>query len=446
VYKSHQVFANALEASPTLCVLIMPAVVFYFQLHQPHRLRKFSVFDTEPNYFDEPLNAEICRKVADKCYRPGLQLLLDLIHRHPDRVGFALSVTGTLLDQLQANAPDVINLLRELAATGRCEFLGETYYHSLASLYSPDELTQQVTQHASTLQSLIGAPAPRVVRNTELIYSNDIAAAFGSMKQPPESPPPPVAILTESAPQVVGSNSSGGMYSTTGSTLKVLARNATLSDDVAFRFSNRQWNHWPLTAAKFAHWVVDGAAASGGLVNLFMDFETFGEHQWAQTGIFQFLSSLPDALFTADKSISLVTPSQAVELYQARAAFNTSKPISWADTARDLTPWRGNAMQVHALEELYRLERTLKDRVRWSQQNDQPEQQAQAQQLLTSWRKLTTSDHFYYMSTKGAADGSVHAYFRHFDSPYESYISFMNVLDHLRTRVLALGAPTSLGM
>lgn len=427
----------------------MPAVVFYFQLHQPHRLRKFSVFDTEPTYFDEPLNAEICRKVADKCYRPGLQLLLDLIHRHGDRVGFALSVTGTLLDQLQAHAPDVIGLLRDLASTGRCEFLGETYYHSLASLYSPDELTQQVMLHASALQSLVGAAAPRVVRNTELIYSNDIAAAFGSMKQSPEGPSSSIAILTEAAPQVVGPNSPGGLYSATGSTLKVLARNATLSDDIAFRFSNRQWNHWPLTAAKFAHWVVDsagaggagggGEGASGGLVNLFMDFETFGEHQWAQTGIFQFLTSLPDALFAADKSTRLLTPSQAVELCQPTAAFNCSKPISWADTARDLTPWRGNAMQVHALEELYRLERTLKDRVR----SALPEYQPQAQELLATWRKLTTSDHFYYMSTKGAADGSVHAYFRHFDSPYESYISFMNVLDHLRTRVLALGTPTS---
>lgn len=432
----------------------MSSVVFYFQLHQPHRLRKFSVFDTEPTYFDEPLNAEICRKVADKCYRPGLQLLLELIKRNPERVGFALSVTGTLLDQLAAHAPDVINLLRDLAATGRCEFIGETYYHSLASLYSPDELTQQVLDHASALQSLIGAPAPRVVRNTELIYSNDIAAAYAGMKLPvspssPSSPPSspsadlqsPIAILAESAPQVLGANSPGGMYSATGSTLKVLARNATLSDDVAFRFSNRQWNHWPLTAAKFAHWVVDGAGASGGLVNLFMDFETFGEHQWAQTGIFQFLTSLPDALFAADKNMSLMTPSQAVEHYQPKGAFNTSKPISWADTARDLTPWRGNAMQVHALEELYRLERTLKDRVRTATHQLQPE----AQLLLTTWRKLTTSDHFYYMSTKGAADGSVHAYFRHFDSPYESYISFMNVLDHLRTRVLALGAPTSLG-
>jgi len=420
----------------------MPSVVIYFQMHQPYRLRRYSVFDQRPQYFDDASNTEICRKVAEKCYRPGLQMLLDLVRRHRGAFRVAISITGTLLEQLEAGSPDVVALLRELVQTGSCEVLGETYYHSLSSLYSPDEFAMQVAMHTRRMEEVFSV-TPRVFRNTELIYSNEVARAIGAMKDA-NGKPRFTGVLIEGVPNLLGRRSVGKVYSAAGSPLRVLMRSATLSDDIAFRFSDRHWNQWPLTAGKFAKWIaqspsagVGSGGAGAGLVNLFMDFETFGEHQWADTGIFQFFDSLPDAVWAADRNAKFISPSEAIAGAGRGAApgdiFDCPEPISWADEARDLSAWRGNAMQRSALDELYRMELMVKDRARGAQEDD--EEGLDALRALADWRRLTTSDHVYYMSTKGAADGSVHSYFRPFESPYEAYISFMNVIEGLRRRV-----------
>ncbi len=386
--------------------------VFYFQLHQPRRLRKYSVFDTDGRYFDDDANGQICRRIAEKCYRPGLTLLLELCS-----AGFAcgLSISGSLLEQLDEYATDVVDLLHQLAATGSCEFLSETYHHSLAALYSPTEFEAQVKLHARALAAEVGA-SPRVLRNTELIYSNDVATMVAGLHD--ASGNSYIGMLTEHAPSVFGGRGPAGVYAPAGiSQLKILTRHAELSDDVAFRFSAKGQRLAPAEYAQRIARAAKLAPVSGGLVPIFMDFETFGEHQWAQSGIFEFLRALPGAL--KESGAVCLTPSQALERPPI-AVVDCPHPISWADEARDVSAWRGNAMQVHACESLYRLEQTVKA--------------TGDQKLLNDWRALTTSDHVYYMSTKGGNDGAVHASFRAFESPYESYVAFMNVLTDLSRR------------
>ena len=390
----------------------MPAVCFYFQVHQPYRLRRYSVFDTDRHYFDDYKNAEICRKVAAKCYLPTLETLLDAVKSSEGKFRCAFSITGSALEQFEEFAPDVIEAFAKLNDTGAIEFLDETYYHSLAFLYSREEFRAQVQMHREKIQHLFGQN-PRVFRNTELIYNNDLAHFVAHMGY--------AGILTEGADGILGSRSPNNIYRPPHTTkLKVLLKNYRLSDDIAFRFSNRHWELYPLTADKMAKWITQ-INGNGELCNLFMDLETFGEHQDAETGIFDFLKQLPAAVFNASAENSFVTPSEAVDRFEGKADIDVPHMISWADNERDLSAWLGNAMQSNALHELYKLEGTLKER------ND-PE-------LLSDWRRLTTSDHFYYMCTKYWADGDVHKYFSPYESPYDSYINFMNVLDNVQTRV-----------
>ncbi|MEC9372342.1 MAG: glycoside hydrolase family 57 protein, partial [Planctomycetota bacterium] len=317
----------------------MASVVFYFQVHQPWRLRRYTVFDTDHFYFADGENDRIMRKVAEKCYRPATQLILDLVRRHEGRFRVAYAITGTALDQMEAWAPDVIDIFRELAATGCCEFLGETYHHSLAFLYSREEFRAQVDLHSKRIEELFGV-TPRVFRNTELIYNNDVGHFVSEMKDA-AGRPRFAGMLAEGADFVLGYRSPAYVYrpphtgaGPDGRPFGLLLKNFRLSDDIAFRFSNRDWKEWPLTAEKFAHWV-NQINGDGYLCNLFMDYETFGEHQWAETGIFRFLEALPEKIFDINPGQNHFNPpSEALAQFDPVGAFDAPHMISWADTER----------------------------------------------------------------------------------------------------------------
>ncbi len=390
----------------------MASICLYFQMHQPTRLRSYSVFDTEPSYFDDYKNAEYLRKIAGNCYLPTTELLLDLLHKLDGRFSLSLSITGVLIEQLREHCPKVIDQLAKLADTGLVEFLGETYYHSLAFLYSRDEFSDQLDLHSQTIENMFGQ-TPKVFRNTELIYSNDLAYFVASLGKYH-------GMLAEGVDHVLNGRTPNFCYTPPHTdNIKLLLKHYRLSDDIAFRFSNRNWSQWPLSVNKFASWIAE-LNGKADLCNLFMDIETFGEHQWAETGIFDFLSALPAKLLEAGSN-EFLTISDAMQRYDAVDEYDVPHITSWADTERDLSAWLGNAMQSNALHELYKLERPVKS--------------SGDEAILADWRKLTTSDHFYYMSTKYMADGDVHKYFNPYESPYDGYINFMNVLDNLHKRV-----------
>jgi len=388
----------------------MASVCFYFQVHQPSRLRRYSIFDTESNYFDDYKNAQICRKVAHKCYLPANRLMLKLIDRYEGRFRISYSITGTVLEQLEEYAPEVLSTFQALAQTGCVEFLCESYYHSLAFLYSKAEFAQQVRMHQQRTEELFGQK-PVVFRNTELIYNNDLAHFVKEMGFE--------AVLCEGADHVLGYRSPNFVYRPAGiKGLKMLLKNYRLSDDIAFRFSNQDWPEWPLTAPKFANWVSD-VNGNGNVVNLFMDYETMGEHQWEDTGIFDFLEHLPEEVLRHPDN-DFKTPTEVAREYEPVGELDVPYMVSWADIERDLSAWLGNAMQSNSLHALYQIEEQVKE-------TEDPD-------IISAWRKLQTSDHFYYMCTKWFADGDVHKYFNPYDSPYDSYINFMNVLDNLNSR------------
>jgi alpha-amylase len=389
----------------------MPSVCFYFQVHQPMRLRHYTVFDQNDYYFDDYKNASICRKVANKCYLPANRLILDLINRFDGRFKVAYSITGVLLEQLLTFSPEVMSTFDALAETGCVEFLAETYYHSLSFLYSRNEFVDQVNKHTDTINKYFGQK-PRIFRNTELIYNNELATLI-------ESTGNFDAIITEGADHILGYRSPNFVYKPKDCKhLKLLLKNYALSDDIAFRFSNRDWTQWPLTADKFAQWISD-VNGNGNVVNLFMDYETFGEHQWEDTGIFDFMRHLPETVLRHPDN-NFKTPSEVVDSYQPVGVIDVPHVISWADIERDLSAWVGNAMQSNAIHELYRLEKKIK--------------KTGNEKIISDWRKLQVSDHFYYMCTKYFADGDVHKYFNPYNSPYDSYINFMNVLGNLNSR------------
>jgi alpha-amylase len=386
----------------------MSSVCLYFQVHQPYRLRHYSVFDSAARYFDAAENRRIACKVAQKCYLPATRLLCDLCRKYKGKFRLALSITGTALEQLERCAPPAAEAFAQLAATGCVEFLAETYHHSLSLMFSEAEFRAQVELHRKMLADRFNAQ-PRAFRNTELIYDNDVARVAADLGF--------AAVVTESTKAVLGRRTPGHVYRAADAPIKLLLRNHQLSDAISFRFSDHTWSEYPLMADKFARWIKQ-SESSGPLVNLFMDYETFGEHQWAQTGIFDFLAALPR--FVLEGGNEFLTPSQCIERYKPSAALDVPHAISWADTERDLSAWLGNAMQTSAMQELYRLE--------------QPIKVGGNAKLLEDWRRMTASDHVYYMSTKRLADGNVHQYFSPYESPYDAYINFMNVLDNLRAR------------
>jgi len=401
----------------------MPAVCLYFQVHQPYRLRRYSVFDDDPFYFDNERNQTILERIAEKCYRPALTKLVELVRRHDGQFRLAFGLTSTAVEQLRDWAPDVIELFQELAATGACEFLAETSHHSLAFLFSRAEFEAQVKRHEAMLAELFGV-RPAVFRNTELIYSNELAvylAGLGKYR----------GVLCEGVPGLKGFTTPDVVCRPPGSLdLGLLLKNFRLSDDVAFRFTDQGWENWPLTAEQFAKWVgrING---QGSVCNLFMDFETFGEHHWEETGIFGFLDELPDRILEVNPGANeFKTPSECLAAFEPVGEYDVPRFISWADTERDLSAWLGNDMQKHAAAEVYELEAAVKKR-----------HNAGDEYILEDWRKLTSSDHLYYMCIKYWSDGDVHRYFSPYDSPYDSYINFMNVLENVRKRCEARPNP-----
>ena len=400
----------------------MPSICFYFQVHQPMRIKKYRFFDigNDHNYFNDQSatnlnNLKILKKVADKCYLPANQTLLEMIKRHPEfKISFSFS--GVFLEQLETSMPEVLASFQELVATGNVEILDETYYHSLSFLYSPEEFKYQVEKHRKMIQRLFGL-VPRAFRNTELIYNNDLARVVEEMGYK--------VILAEGADHVLGWRSPNFLYRPQGlDKIKLLVKNYKLSDDIAFRFSEKSWKEHPLTAEKFARWVAEHNG-SGEVINLFMDYETFGEHQWADTGIFEFLRHLPSEL-ARQSDIDFVTPSEAAARYRPVGELDAPHFVSWADTERDLSAWLSNDMQREAMEKIYALEGEIKNI------NDE--------RLLEDWRRLQTSDHFYYMCTKWWNDGDVHKYFNPYDSPYDAFIAFINALNDVRLRSQNLAA------
>ncbi|MBC7693748.1 MAG: alpha-amylase [Methylotenera sp.] len=420
---------------------------FYFQVHQPWRLRqyRFREVGRSESYFDEELNATILRKVANKCYLPMNNLLLDLIQEHGSAFKAAFSITGTVLQQMEEYAPEVIPSFKRLFETGQVELLSETSHHSLAALHSPEEFREQIAIHRQLCTRLL-VPPSRVFRNTELISSSGIARQVQELGFE--------GMLMESADHIMrrgqGSSSPGPAsnrsplfkYRMKGAgEVVALLRNYRLSDDIAFRFSDRDWAQWPLTSEKFAQWIrfIDAenpVAAQGGnpFVGLFMDYETFGEHQWEDTGIFDFMRALPGKLLK--RGFQFVTPTEAVS--SARQAgmaqlheLDAPEPFSWADSERDLSAWQGNGIQDSSLRAVHALEKAVKEEA--EALGRAPGEKGA--QLLETWRRLTTSDHFYYMCTKYFNDGDVHKYFSPYESPYDAHILFMNVIADMERRV-----------
>ncbi len=395
------------------------AIVLYLHVHQPFRVRDYTIFDAghDHNYFSEPQyhartnNEQILHKVAAKSYLPTNRALLDILHQHPE-FRLSMSITGTVLEQLELWSPEALQSFKDLVATGRVELLAETYYHSLAFFYSRFEFEKQVRMHREKLQQLFGV-SPRVFRNTELSYNNDLAywADQAGYK----------GIITEGWDAVLDWRSPNFVYRPSYTeNIRLLVKNYRMSDDIAFRFSNRQWSEWPLTTEKFVHWANSLEHAQTN-INLFMDYETFGEHQWGETGIFDFLKHLPSE-FLKHEGNAFMTISEAIDTFEPVDALDIPTTITWADAERDLSAWVGNAMQQQTITELYSMENDVLGT------NDPA--------IIQDWRRLLTSDHVYYMCTKYFTDGDVHAYFSPYESPYDAFIAFGNALRDLKLRVL----------
>ena len=389
------------------------SICLYFQVHQPARLRLYRFFDIgkDSHYYDDFANRTILRRVAQKCYLPMNALLLELIEANKGAFKVAFSISGSVLEQFDRYAPEVIESFRKLAQTGCVEFLSETYYHSLASLSSEIEFKNQVLKHKAAIEHYFGV-TPKAFRNTELIYSDAIGEMVSEMGFK--------TMLTEGAKHVLGWKSPNFVYScANASSLKLLLKNSSLSDDIAFRFSDRGWSDWPLTGEKYLGWM-KAAAQNEDIINLFMDYETFGEHQKASSGIFEFMRFFPEVVL-ADGEFEFVTPSQATKKHRPVDVLDVFDPISWADEERDVTAWLGNELQNDAFNKL----------------NDQAEKLAllNDETLWSDYGHLQESDHFYYMCTKFFSDGAVHKYFNPYDTPYEAFINYMNVLSDFILRV-----------
>jgi alpha-amylase len=395
----------------------MPSICLYFQVHQPKRVKKYRVFDVgfDHNYFNDSSdtslnNVKVLQKVSEKSYLPANKLLFKLLKDYKD-LKISYSFSGIFLEQIEKSCPEVLSTFQKLVDTGRVEVLSETYYHSLSFFYSKKEFEEQVKLHKEKIYKLFGVK-PVTFRNTELAYSNDLALWADSAGYK--------AILAEGWDKFLGWRSPNFVYKPINTkTIKLLLKNYKLSDDVAFRFSEKTWSEYPLTASKFADWVTN-INGNGNLANLFMDYETFGEHQWKEHGIFEFLKSLPGEILK-QKDNDFILPREAVLRYPAMDEVDVKDVVTWADTERDLSAWIGNEIQSSAIRSIYSLESEVL--------------KTNNKLVIDDWRRLQTSDHFYYMCTKWFSDGDVHKYFNPYDSPYDAFISYMNALTDLKLRI-----------
>jgi alpha-amylase len=390
----------------------MPSVCFYFKVHQPFRLRNFNIFDIGKNidYFDNEKNKFYLDRIVKKCYLPTLNIIEELIKETNYRFKISLGITGTLIEQLSLWYPEVIEKLKKIVSTGNVELTGETYYHSLSSIYSKKEFEIQIKKHKKLINDLF-KQEPVIFSNTELIYFDELENILSELGFK--------GIITEGVDRILEWRSPNFIYSSLNNKLKILLRNYRLSDDISFRFSSKEWSEWPLTAEKFSYWL-EQFNGNGEVINLFMDFETFGEHQWVETGIFEFLINLVFEILKI-KDFNFLTLSEAIKTYPARGTFSSPYPITWADTERDLTAWIGNEMQKDAIERLYGLENKIKS--------------LDNKDIIEIWRKLQTADHFYYMCTKWFADGDVHKYFNPYENPYVAYLNFRNILEDIYLKI-----------
>jgi len=389
------------------------SICLYFQVHQPTRLRLYRFFDIgkDSHYYDDFANRTILRRVAQRCYLPMNQLLLELLKAYDGKFKVAFSISGSALDQFRRFAPDVLDSFKALADTGNVEFLCETYYHSLSSMASESEFNHQVLKHKAAIEKTFGQ-TPTVFRNTELIYSDTIGEQVYSLGFK--------TMLTEGARHIMGWRSPNFVYNDPlQPKLKLLLRNYSLSDDISFRFSDRGWDQWPLTAPKYLSWMKE-SAKDDEIVNLFMDYETFGEHQSAGSGIFEFMRALPQAVLS-DGTFEFVTPSRAARKHKSVGDIEVPDPISWADEERDVTAWLGNELQQEAFNKIYAMTEKLSI--------------VGLPDLWEDFGHLQESDHFYYMCTKFFSDGEVHKYFNPYDTPYEAFINYMNVLSDFQIRL-----------
>ena len=389
----------------------MKAVCFYFQIHQPFRLKRYRFFDigNDHYYYDDFANDDIITRIAHHSYIPAAESLLRMIDQYP-HFRCALSITGTALEQFELYVPEFIDLLKKLAATGRVEFLAETYAHSLSSLTDPDEFMAQVKMHDEKIHDLFGVH-PKVFRNTELIYCDEMAPMILDMGYK--------GVITEGAKHILGWKSPNYVYcAASAPKLKILLKNSKLSDDISFRFSNSDWDAYPLTADKYMDWIAS-TPQDEQIINLFMNLETFGEMQPRETGIFQFLEALPH--FAEERGIDFWTPSEAVTKLKAVGELSVLHPISWADEARDTSAWLGNKLQQAAFDKLY----SVSERVRLCDDR----------RLKQDWDYLQASDHFFYMATKHMADGAVHSHFSPYETPFQAFTNYMNVLADFIVRV-----------
>ncbi len=392
------------------------SIVLYLHAHQPYRVKDYSVFEVGKNhdYFswddsDPNGNQKIIDKVSEKSYIPTNKKLIHLLKIYPD-FKLSLSITGTLITELEKWAPEVLQSFVDLVETGKVEIVAETYHHSLAFFYSLQEFEIQVRMHREKIESVFGQ-TPKVFRNTELAYNNDLAmwADKSGYK----------GILAEGWDKVLGWRNSNHLYKPINTqNIKLLMKNYKLSDDIAFRFGNRNWNEWPLTADKYINWINDSQDSE--IFNLFMDYETFGEHQWEDTGIFDFLENMVP-IWLKDENNTFMTVSDAIDSYKVVDTIDVPETLTWADTERDLSAWLGNAMQQQAIKAIYSLSSKILGTDDWS--------------LIEDWRRLQTSDHFYYMCTKYFNDGDIHAYFSPYKTPYDATINFMNAWHDLRFRL-----------
>jgi len=397
----------------------MPSICLYVQVHQPWRLRRCSFFRPASDHtcFDDELNGAIFRSVAERCYLPANRLMRRLIEEHEGAFRFACSISGTALQQMERFSPETLASFTDLVRTGGVELLGETSHHSLAALYDEREFHEEVRLHRELIRRHFGV-TPQVFRNTELIYSDEIARMIAPLGYR--------AILAEGADDILAGRSPNRVYRVSGTEVALLTRNYPRSDDIAFRFSDPTRGHLPLTAERFARSLLEEGDADA-VVNLFMDYETFGEHHRASTGIFDLLAGLPGRVLS-EAGGRFLTPIEVVAEHQAVEPLPVPRVTSWADEDRGVTAWRGNRMQRSALQQIFELGAS----VRWRGNSE----------VLETWRRLLTSDHFYYMSTKSSVDGEVHAYFRPYESPYEAFINYMNVLRDFRASWLGLPAET----